>query len=334
MKLGSLKGGRDGQLVVIARNHKRYAPAGDIAATLREAIENWDRVEPMLRARAADLEAGIVEGKPIDPTAFAAPLPRAAAWLDGSTFVNHIRLMQRSMGKEMGPEMTAAPLMYQGGSDDLLGPHDPILLADEAWGIDLEAELGVITDDVPMQTNAQDALSHIKLVVLLNDVSLRNLQPRELALGFGMLQAKPSTAFAPFAVTPDELGAGWSDGRVDIVMTCSVNDEPLGATRSAQGMLYGFGDLIAHATLSRRLTAGTIIGSGTISNEQPLDSAFMAQGGVGFSCLSEARAVMAIRGEERRSFLQFGDTVEIDARLTDGRSVFGAISQQVARFKT
>lgn len=333
MIFGTVKGGRDGRLVVVSKDRLSYALAVDIVPSLREALEDWARYEPLLRTRSEALNAGQINGQAVDPSEFLAPLPRAAGWLDGSTFVNHIVLMNRSMGKEMPPEMVEAPLMYQGGSDDMLGPRDPILLAqDQPWGIDFEAELGVITDDVPMQTSATDALSHIKLLVLINDVSLRFLQPRELALGFGMLQAKPSTGFAPFAVTPDELGGAWSDGRIDLVMRSTLNGKPYGATYCARGMLYGFGDLIAHATLSRRLSAGTIIGSGTISNEQPLETAFADEGGLGFSCISESRAVAGIRGDTIPPFMQFGDEVHIEAIDASGGSVFGDIEQQLQRF--
>lgn len=332
MRLASLKKRRDGDLVIVSRDGLRYTRAGDIAPTLREAIDNWAVIEPDLLRRAAALEVGDVPAENVDSATFAAPLPRAAAWLDGSTFVNHIRLMNRAMGTEMNPAMTEMPLMYQGGADDMLGPNDPIVLADEAWGVDLEAELGVIVDDVPMTTSAADALRHIKLVVLINDVSLRNLQPREFALGFGMVHAKPSTGFAPFAVTPDELGAGWANGQVDITMLSHVNDEQLGSPRSGTGMLWTFADLIAHASRTRRLSAGTIIGSGTISNEQPVETARVAEGGVGFSCLSEARAIDIIRtGSPKTPFLSFGDRVRIEARDAAGRSPFGIIDQQLVR---
>ncbi len=332
MRLASLKGGRDGDLVIVSKDGLRYTQAGDIAPTLRDAIDDWAIIAPNLLGRAAALEAGQVPVKRVESAAFAAPLPRAAGWLDGSTFVNHIRLMNRAMGTEMKPAMTEMPLMYQGGADDMLGPNDPIVLADEAWGVDLEAELGVIVDDVPMATSASDALRHIKLLVLINDVSLRNLQPLEFALGFGMVHSKPSTSFAPFAVTPDELGAGWADGRIDITMLSHINDEPLGSPRSGLGMLWTFCDLIAHAARTRRLSAGTIIGSGTISNEQPVEHARVAEGGVGFSCLSEARAIDIIRvGAPETPFLRFGDRVRIEARDDTGRSPFGIIDQQLVR---
>ena len=332
MRLGSLKGGRDGDLVIVSKDGLRYTRAADVAATMRDALDSWADVEPALLKRAADLEAGHVPAETLDSSAFAAPLPRAAGWLDGSTFVNHIRLMNLAMGTEMKPAMTEMPVMYQGGADDMLGPNDPIILADEAWGVDLEAELGVIVDDVPMGTNAADALGHIKLIVLINDVSLRNLQPREFALGFGMVHSKPSTGFAPFAATPDELGSGWSNGKVDITMLSHINGEPLGSPRSGIGMLWSFGDLIAHATRTRKLSAGTIIGSGTISNEQPVEHARASEGGAGFSCLSEARAIDIIRGGAPETpFLRFGDRVRIEARDEAGRSPFGSIDQQLVR---
>lgn len=330
MRLASIKSGRDGRLVVLTPDGMRFAEVPDIAVTLREALDNWEQAAPLLAARAAMLGGDPAQGLPVAGVQFAAPLPRASAWLDGSTFFNHIRLMNRAMGTEVKPAMLDMPLMYQGGSDDLLGPNDPILVADAAWGIDLEAELGVVVDDVPMGTTADHALAYVKLILLLNDVSLRNLQPRELMLGFGMLQAKPSTAFAPFAVTPDEFGKDWADGRLNIEMRSSINGTPIGRPRASIGMVYGFAQLIEHAARTRRLSAGTIIGSGTISNEQPIETARIEEGGVGFSCLSEARAIDMIRtGAAETSFLHYGDRVVIEAVDSLGRSLFGRIDQVV-----
>ncbi len=335
MKLATLDNStRDGRLVVVNRDLTRFCPAESIAETLQGALDNWDAAEPALRALAAHLDGGDVAGDPFDETACLSPLPRAYQWADGSAYVNHVELVRRARGVALPESFWTDPLMYQGGSDTFYRPRGNIALADEAWGIDMEGEVAVITDDVPMGTTTDAAGDHIKLVMLVNDVSLRGLIPGELAKGFGFFHGKPSTAFSPVAVTPDELGAAWDGAKVHLPLMVDLNGEPFGRARCEQDMTFDFRQLIAHAAESRALGAGTIIGSGTVSNK--MDGAPgkpIAEGGVGYSCIAEIRMIETIRdGRPATPFMRFGDTVRIEMRDGDGRSVFGAIEQTVTRF--
>jgi len=331
MKLASLKGGRDGRLVVVSRDLAWFADAGHIAPTLQAALDRWDRYEPDLRGLAESLELGALPRERFHEHAAASPLPRAFQWADGSAYVNHVQLVRQARGAEMPQSFWTDPLMYQGGSDGFLGPRDPIPLADEAWGCDLEGEVAVITSDVPQGVNPKAALSHIRLIMLCNDVSLRNLIPNELAKSFGFFQSKPASAFSPVAVTPDELD-GWNEGRLSGALQVEVNGEPLGQADAGVDMTFDFGTLIAHAAKTRNLVAGSIIGSGTVSNRGPDGGPGkpVSQGGVGYSCLAEVRTVETIlRGKPQTPFLKVGDTVRIEMRDQKRRSIFGAIEQEV-----
>lgn len=322
MKLGSLKqGGRDGALVIVSRDLTRYITAVDIAVTMQQALENWAHVEPKLQTRYQQLNSGKVEGKPIRFEELAAPLPRAYQWLDGSAYLPHVERVRKARGAEMPPSFYDDPLMYQGGSDTMLGCRDPIVAEDEAWGIDLEAEIAVITDDVPQGVSATEAGEHIKLLMLVNDVSLRNLIPAELAKGFGFLHGKPPTVFSPVAVTADELGDAWQGHKVHLALHTQLNDERLGDPDAGQDMQFDFARLIQHAAKTRPLGAGTIIGSGTISNAD-LER--------GCSCLAERRVLEIIEGgEAKTAFLKYGDRVRIEMFDQDNQSIFGAIDQAV-----
>ncbi len=332
MKLASLKGGRDGRLVVVSRDLSRYVEAEHVADTLQEALDNWADAAPALANLAVGLEDGA--GDDFDSADCKAPLPRAYQWADGSAYVNHVELVRKARGAEMPESFWADPLMYQGGSDSFIGPHDPILAASEDWGIDFEAEVTVVTDDVPMGIGASDELSHIQLIMLVNDVSLRNLIPGELAKGFGFFQSKPSSAFSPVAVTPDELGDAWQDGKVHLPLLSWVNGEPFGIPDAGIDMTFDFGQLVAHAAKSRPLGAGCIIGSGTVSNK--LDDGPgrpISEGGVGYSCIAEIRTIETIEsGKPTTSFLQFGDHVRIEMLDEDGDSIFGAIDHEVEQY--
>jgi fumarylacetoacetate (FAA) hydrolase len=324
MKLASLKGGRDGRLVVVRADLACALAVHEIAPTMQAALDDWAAAEPRLRAVAGRLERGEIAAPPFDPAACAAPLPRAYQFADGSAYLHHVRLVRQARGAELPESFLHDPLMYQGASDGFLGPHDPILVADEAFGIDLEAEVAVITDDVPMGLSPAAAQGHIKLVVLLNDVSLRRLIPDELAKGFGFFQGKPRSACSPVAVTPDALGAAWQGGRLHGALRSSINGRELGRPDAGVGMQFDFGQLIAHAARTRPLAAGTIVGSGTVSNED---------GTVGSSCLAEVRTIEAIdQGKAATGFLRFGDRVRIDMADGAGRSIFGAIDQEVVRY--
>lgn len=325
MKLASLKSGdRDGRLVVVSRDLTRAVPVPDIAPTLQSALDDWDETSTFLAEVAEDLETGRVGGEfPFDPAAAAAPLPRAYHWADGSAYVNHVELVRKARGAKMPESFWHDPLVYQGGSDDFLGPSDPIVAASEEWGIDMEAETAVITGDVPMQTAAEDAARHVRLFMLVNDVSLRNLIPGELAKGFGFYQSKPSTAFSPVAVTPDELGDDFADGRFQLALRTHLNGELFGEPLCGVDMTFNFHQLIAHVTRTRRLRAGTIIGSGTVSNYDRSR---------GSSCIAEKRMLETIEhGEPRTPFMRFGDSVRIEMLDREGHSIFGAIEQEVRR---
>ena len=328
MKLATLKSAsRDGTLVVVSKDLSRAVAVPDIAPTMQAALDDWGVIEPQLRARAAALEAGEADGAfAFSLDAAAAPLPRAYQWCDGSAYLSHAELVRQARSAEMPQSLYTDPLMYQGGSDQMTGPRDPIVVADAAWGIDLEAEIAVITDDVPMGIGADAATSHVVLVTILNDVSLRNLIPGELAKGFGFFQSKPATAFAGVAVTPDELGDAWDGKLLSLPLRSWVNGERLGEPNGGHDMNFDFATLIAHAARSRALGAGTIIGSGTVSNRDR---------GVGSSCLAEVRMLETIHdGGAKTPFLQFGDTVKIDMTDAAGTSIFGTIEQRVERYET
>jgi fumarylacetoacetate (FAA) hydrolase len=332
MKLASLKGGRDGRLVVVSNDLAWYSPADRIALTLQAALDDWDRCEPELRGLAESLEHGSVPKARFHEHDAASPLPRAYQWADGSAYVNHVALVRQARGAEMPESFWTDPLMYQGGSDGFLGPREPIPLADEAWGCDLEAEIAVITGDVPMGASRDEALAAVRLVMLCNDVSLRNLIPGELAKGFGFFQAKPASAFSPVAVTPDTL-PNWRDGKLLGKLEVALNGKLLGEADAGVDMTFDFGTLIAHAARTRALSAGTIIGSGTVSNRgadggpgKPI-----GEGGVGYSCLAEVRTVETLlHGQPKTPFLKPGDVVRIEMADSRRHSIFGAIEQQVA----
>ncbi|TAJ84905.1 fumarylacetoacetate hydrolase family protein [Reyranella sp.] len=326
MKLGSLKeGGRDGTLIVVNRALTRAVRAANVAPTLQRALDDWAAVEPKLQALAAQLENDKAPGTfAVDTTALAAPLPRAYQWADGSAYVVHVELVRKARGVEMPPSFWTDPLMYQGGSDSFTGPNDAIEMADEAWGIDFEGEIGVIVDDVPMGVSAQAARKHIKLVTILNDVSLRNLIVTELAKGFGFFHGKPATAFAPVAVTPDELGDAWDGGKVNLPLISTLNGKEFGHPNAATDLTFDFGQLIAHAARTRHLEAGTVVGSGTVANR---DAA------VGCSCIAERRVRETIDGGKAVTpFMSFGDQIRIEMFDRAGKSIFGAIDQKVVRY--
>ncbi len=323
MKLASLKsGGRDGTLVVVDSRLQRAVAVPDVAATLQAALDDWARVAQRLEDVYSSLDTEPAIGSALLPSDLAAPLPRAYQWLDASAYLSHLERVRRARGADMPPYMVADPLMYQGGSDSSVGPRDPILAGDEDWGVDFEAEIAVITDDVPMGVTAAAAGDHIKLLMLVNDVSLRNLIPDELAKGFGFVHGKPANAYSPVAVTPVELGHAWRDHRLHLPLTCCVNGETVGTPLAGEDLQFGFDRLIAHAAKSRRLGAGTIIGSGTVSNQDASR---------GCACLMEKRALELLEtGEMATPFLKFGDRVHIEMLDAEGNSVFGAIDQTVS----
>jgi fumarylacetoacetate (FAA) hydrolase len=335
MKLASLRSKRrDGTLVVVSRDLTSCVPVPKIAKTLQEALDDWARLAPKLQAVSDRLNAGQVKDVKRFASAKAlSPLPRAHHWVDGSAYVNHVELVRKARGAEMPESFWSDPLVYQGGSDDFTPPRDPIVVRDASWGIDFESEVAVITDDVPMGVTPQQAAGHIKLIMLVNDVSLRNLIPAELAKGFGFYQSKPATTFSPVAVTPDELEDAWVDGRVHLPLVTHLNDAVIGMPNAGHDMTFSFPELIAHVTKTRRLGAGAIVGSGTVSNKRdggpglPVD-----EGGVGYSCLAEVRTVETLRhGAPRTPFLSFGDEVRIEMFDKDGHSIFGAIDQIVVQ---
>ena len=326
MKLATLRrGGRDGRLAVVSRDLTRCLLVPGIAPTLQAALDDWQHVAPRLAERAAVLELNTANAEvlPFDPAQCAAPLPRAYHWVDGSAYVNHVELVRKARGAEMPASFWTDPLVYQGGSDDLLGARDDVPFADESWGIDLEAEVAVITDDVPPGTTAAAAGGHIKLVALVNDWSLRGLIPGELAKGFGFYQSKPSTSFSPVAVTPDELGAAWQESRLHLPLLSRINGKEFGRPLAGVDMTFNFAQLIAHVTRTRRLGAGAIIGSGTVSNYDRSR---------GSSCLAEKRTLEQLEsGSPSTSFLKFGDRVSIEMLDEQGRNIFGTLDNRVVR---
>ena len=331
MKLASLKGGRDGRLVVVSNDLAWFADASAIAPTLQAALDEWERCEPMLRALAQSVETGGALRERFHEHDAAAPLPRAYQWADGSAYVNHVQLVRRARGAEMPESFWTDPLIYQGGSDGFLGARDPIPLADEAWGCDLEGEVAVILGDVPQGCTREAAAAAIRLVVLVNDVSLRNLIPGELAKGFGFFQSKPASAMSPVAVTPDVL-PGWDGAKLNGALEVELNGREFGRADAGVDMTFDFPTLIAHAARTRSLGAGTVIGSGTVSNrgEDGGPGKPVADGGLGYSCLAEVRTVeILLRGAAETPFLKAGDTVRIEMRDAHRHPIFGAIEQTV-----
>ena len=333
MKLASLNQGRDGRLVVVSNDLAWCADARHIAPTLQAALDDWERVESDLRNLATDLEHEAIPMMRFHERQAASPLPRAYQWADGSAFVNHVALVRQARGAELPESFWQDPLIYQGGSDAFLGPREAIPLADESWGCDFEAEVVVVTGDVPQGIRPDEALAMIRLVGLTNDVSLRNLIPAELAKGFGFFQSKPASAFSPVFATPDSLGSWWQGGKLHRRMMVDLNGKPFGRAETAVDMTFDFGALIAHAAKTRNLAAGTIIGSGTVSNRDAHGGPGkpIAEGGVGYSCLAEQRTIETIaRGAPETPFLKRGDTVRIWVEDDRHHPIFGVIEQTVA----
>jgi fumarylacetoacetate (FAA) hydrolase len=336
MKLATLKrGGRDGTLVVVSRDLARCQAVADIAPTLQAALDGWDVAAPRLAAVYEAINHGAARhAEPFDPRACHSPLPRAYQWADGSAYINHVELVRKARGAELPPELLVDPLMYQGGSDSFVGPCDPVLVGDEAWGIDFEAEVAVVTGDVPLGATPQQCAQQIRLLMLVNDVSLRNLIPAELAKGFGFLQSKPASAFSPVAVTPDELGEAWKDSKLHLPLAVELNGAPFGRPNAGTDMTFNFSRLIAHLARTREIEVGSVIGSGTVSNKQgSLFGSSMTNGGVGYCCIAELRMYETIeQGKPSTPFMRFGDRVRIEMLDREGASIFGAIDQRVERY--
>ncbi|MFV0283568.1 MAG: fumarylacetoacetate hydrolase family protein [Castellaniella sp.] len=335
MKLATLKNAsRDGRLVVVSRDLTQCVAVPEIAPTLQAALDDWDACLPALRAAYDRLNSG-QDGaaRPFDPAACHSPLPRAYQWADGSAYLNHVELVRRARNSQVPESFFTDPLMYQGGSDSFIGPRDPIIADTEEWGIDMEAEVAVVTGDVPMGARPADAAGAIRLLMLVNDVSLRGLIPGELAKGFGFFQSKPASAFSPVAVTPDELGPAWHEGKVHLPLRVELNGEPFGCPNAGQDMSFDFPQLVAHAARTRRLAAGTIVGSGTVSNKQGgLHGSSIRNGGVGYCCIAEVRMYETIEGGAPVTpFMRFGDQVRIHMSDARGEDVFGVIEQTVER---
>ena len=331
MKLATLKkGGRDGTLVVVSRDLTRCRAVPAIARTLQAALDDWDACEAQLRQVYEALNSGAVESEPFDQAACHSPLPRAYQWADGSAYINHVELVRKARGAELPESFYTDPLMYQGGSDSFIAPRDKVV-ADEAWGIDFEAEITVITGDLPLGAGPDEAARAIRLVMLVNDVSLRNLIPGELAKGFGFFQSKPASAFSPVAVTPDELGDAWRDGKLHLPLEVTLNGKPFGKPNAGVDMTFNFPQLVAHISKTREVEAGTIVGSGTVSNKQGgLYGSSIDNGGVGYCCLAEVRMYETIeQGKPATPFMRPGDTVKIEMRDAQGRDIFGTIENTV-----
>ena len=334
MKLASLRDGtRDGKLVVVSRDLTRCTDASFLVRTLQGALDDWRRLAPHLEALAESLDHGSVPSERFHEHDALSPLPRAYQWADASAYVNHVELARKTRGQDLPEDFLTTPLMYQGGSDSFLAPRDPIRMADEGWGIDFEGEVAVIVDDLPMGATAAQTAEAIRLVMLVNDVSLRRLAPNEISRGFGFFHAKPSSAFSPVAVTPDELGDAWNGGKVHMPLCVDLNGKPFGRADAGIDMAFDFPALIAHAAKTRALTAGTIVGSGTVSNKKDGGPGrAIADGGVGYSCLMELRMVEQLAGgKSTTEFMKFGDTVRIEMKDRAGHSIFGAIEQTVER---
>jgi len=327
MKLASLKStSRDGELIVVSRDLKKAVKASHVVKTLREAVEDWSKYSQELQKLSDSLNAGTAKDTfAFDTTKLAAPLPRAFQWCDGSAYLHHAELVRKARGAELTPELYNEPMLYQGGSDYFLGPNDNIEAISEAHGIDLEAEVAVITDDVPMAVSPEEARKHIRLILLVNDVSLRNLIPQELAKGFGFFVSKPPTAFSPVAVTPDELGSAWDGGKVSLPIVSHINGKLFGKPNAGVDLYFDFPRLISYAATTRPLRAGTIVGSGTVSNRDL---------STGSSCIQEKRMLEKIEfGEMKTPHLKFGDRVRIEMFNNKNESVFGAIDQQVVQYR-
>lgn len=335
MKLASLKDARDGQLVVVSRDLNQAVDASDIALTLQAALDDWDVTAPQLAARYELLNAGQLESFDFVQEDCESPLPRAYQWLDGSAYLNHVELVRKARGATVPDSFYDDPLMYQGGSDTFIGPRDPIEAASETYGIDMEGEITVITDDVPMGVSAKDAEAHIKLIMLVNDISLRGLIPGELAKGFGFVQSKASSAFSPVAVTPDELGDAWGGTTIDLPLLVDYNGKAFGKANVKTDMTFNMAELVAHAAKTRHLCAGTIIGSGTVSNKfEGGEGKKIEDGGVGYSCIAEIRMIEKIQtGEFITPFMRFGDTVGIEMNDAEGKSIFGRIENKVEKYE-
>lgn len=335
MKLATIKdGSRDGYLVVVSRDLTRCVSAETIAPSLQAALDDWSRLSHRLEGLAEQLEHGSVPFERFHERHCLSPLPRAYQWLDGSAYVNHVELVRRARGAEMPASFWTDPLMYQGGSDTFLAPREPIRVADQSFGIDFEGEVAAVVDDVPLGSSREVALSSIRLLMLVNDVSLRNLIPSELAKGFGFVQSKPSSAFSPVAVTPDELGDAWHDGKLHAPLMVALNNKPFGKPQAGADMTFDFATLIAHAARTRPLIAGSIIGSGTVSNKDAGGGPGrpIAEGGAGYACIAELRTVETIKvGKPTTPFMSFGDTVRIEMKNARGHSIFGAIEQTVEK---
>ena len=337
MKLASLKNGsRDGLLVVVSRDLSRCVAVPAVAATMQQLLDSWAQLSIKLEEVYLALNSGKVDGEmAFEQAQCESPLPRAYQWADGSAYVNHVELVRKARNAEMPPSFWTDPLMYQGGSDDFIGPRDNIDVVSEDYGIDFEGEVAVITDDVPMACTGEQARNKIRLLMLVNDVSLRGLIPNELAKGFGFFQSKPASAFSPVAVTPDELGNKWHDGRVHLPLLSTYNGKLFGKPNAGTDMTFDFGQLVAHAAKTRNLGAGAIIGSGTVSNKQGTEhGTSVEEGGVGYSCIAEIRMIETIRdGKPATAFMRFGDTIRMEMLDEQGNSIFGAIDQQVVQYK-
>lgn len=334
MKLASLRHGRDGKLVVVSDDLAWCAHAGPEVPTMQSALDDWARAEPHLKALSEGVNANTIMRERFHEREAASPLPRAYQWADGSAYVNHVALVRQARGAKMPETFWTDPLMYQGGSDVFLGPRDAIPLRDEAWGCDFEAEVAVIVDDVEMGVTPAQARDRIRLVMLVNDVSLRNLIPGELEKGFGFFQSKPSSAFSPVAVTPDALGDAWREGKLHLPMRVTLNRKAFGEADAGEDMTFDFGTLIAHAAKTRDLAAGTIIGSGTVSNRgaDGGPGKGVSEGGRGYSCIAEQRMIETIQGGKPvTSFMKHGDRIEIEMLDAHGRTIFGRIEQEVAK---
>lgn len=336
MKLATLKDStRDGKLVVVSRDLTRCSEVGHIARTMQDALDDWEHIAPRLKNVADGIETGSQPTIRFHEHEAHSPLPRAYQWADGSAYINHVELVRKARGAEVPKSFYTDPLMYQGGSDTFLGPRDAITFpagVDETWGIDMEGEVAVIVDDVPMGASPEEAAQAIRLIMLVNDVSLRGLIPGELAKGFGFFQSKPSSAFSPIAVTPDELDDAWKSGKVHLPLLIDYNGKAFGKANAGVDMTFDFGQLVAHAAKSRDLGAGAIIGSGTVSNKDAdgTPGKPVSEGGMGYSCIAEIRMIETINnGKPTTSFMKFGDTVRIEMKDTKGHSIFGAIEQKV-----
>lgn len=333
MKLATYKdGSRDGQLVVVSRDLATAHYATGIADRLQQVLDDWGFLSPQLQDLSDALNGGKARHAfPFDPARCMAPLPRAYQWADGSAYINHVELVRAARKAQVPESYYTDPLMYQGGSDDLLGPCDDVVIASEEWGIDFEAEIAVVTGDVPMGATPERALDGIRLVMLANDVSLRNLIPAELAKGFGFFQSKPATAFSPVAVTLDELGGAWEGGRLHLTLQSSWNGRKVGMCDAGPEMTFHFGQLIAHICRTRNVRAGSIVGSGTVSNKGVTGESGRTEWPKGYSCIAEKRAIETIQdGQPTTGFMKFGDTIRIEMRGRDGQSIFGAIDQAIA----